>query len=344
MGDAQRFRSHWAPMLADVAKPVKHFVPLVPVYVPRELRRDVSQPAIETETVEPPTATTMTSDSGLPDATPRDFEDALVPREEPTLDESPSIEAAPRSTTPPTATATTTTTTTTSDRPPSPIPLEPTTIDPIKVHDAQIEAPILWGRSFRMRYPLTVANAERAQSHGTNVVVLAEASHSTLIHTIIHGTTETVVELVRHNKSSCSSAMHRLMTLARQARQLLAEDPHAATRDRTDEFNSSALHIAATWTGTIAKALCEALVECGADLEAEDDKGYRPLHYAAIAGSADAIEVLVQLGANINSRTQFGSAPIVVFWLNLAFERQHDRYEAPASVQVRGNVHTHTRT
>jgi hypothetical protein len=110
-------------------------------------------------------------------------------------------------------------------------------------------------------------------------------------------------------------------------------DPTCVSQLAVDS-NASALHVAATWSGSIGRTLCQYLAN-HIDINMPDIKGYTPLHYASIAGVCDTVEYLVQqLGADIESTTQFGSTALAVFWLNIAFERQHDRIQAPKSVDV----------
>ncbi len=56
------------------------------------------------------------------------------------------------------------------------------------------------------------------------------------------------------------------------------------------------------WTGDIANAL----LETGADVDARDEDGYTPLHYAAEYGKA--VDILLGAGANAKIRTKDGQA------------------------------------
>jgi len=55
----------------------------------------------------------------------------------------------------------------------------------------------------------------------------------------------------------------------------------------------------------------EELIQDGADVnEADWDRGSTPLHWACAAGNLDAIEVLLEYGAEINSQNKHGRTPL----------------------------------
>jgi len=52
------------------------------------------------------------------------------------------------------------------------------------------------------------------------------------------------------------------------------------------------------------------LVELGADVDARDDSGQRPLHVAALYGQAQAVVTLLQLGADAHAVAVNGDTPL----------------------------------
>ncbi|GAB1256555.1 hypothetical protein NBRC116494_10570 [Aurantivibrio plasticivorans] len=54
----------------------------------------------------------------------------------------------------------------------------------------------------------------------------------------------------------------------------------------------------------------EKLIEQGADLDARNSEGATALHWAAFKGHADSAELLIKSGANVNAVTTKGSTPL----------------------------------
>jgi len=52
------------------------------------------------------------------------------------------------------------------------------------------------------------------------------------------------------------------------------------------------------------------LIAKGADINAKDEYGWTPLHYAAIKGQKEVVELLIAKGADINSKNQSGETPL----------------------------------
>lgn len=81
--------------------------------------------------------------------------------------------------------------------------------------------------------------------------------------------------------------------------------------DSRDKAGRTALHYAANSNGRELDEL-RALLASGADIEATDDSGWRPLHFAAQKGSVDVVEMLVEAGATIDSTNNKGDTPLGV--------------------------------
>lgn len=92
-------------------------------------------------------------------------------------------------------------------------------------------------------------------------------------------------------------------------RDMIEKYPDAATWQ--DEGGMTALHHAA---GFGATAAVQYLIEQGADINAADKNGLRPLHHAAESKnrhSGTAIETLLENGADIEARDKRGTTPLL---------------------------------
>ena len=74
---------------------------------------------------------------------------------------------------------------------------------------------------------------------------------------------------------------------------------------------TSSLHFAAMFAdGVVGIEVAKLLLDKGgADVSAKDDKGDTALHYAARTGNATAVPLLLQRGAQVQSRSDQGSTP-----------------------------------
>ena len=89
-------------------------------------------------------------------------------------------------------------------------------------------------------------------------------------------------------------------------RQLLANNPELASARLRDHGDRTLLHIATDWPGHYPNvaATIAALVAAGADVDAPSigDHTETPLHWAASSDDVDALDALLDAGANIEAR------------------------------------------
>uniref|UniRef100_A0A0D9V7D2 MSP domain-containing protein n=1 Tax=Leersia perrieri TaxID=77586 RepID=A0A0D9V7D2_9ORYZ len=75
-----------------------------------------------------------------------------------------------------------------------------------------------------------------------------------------------------------------------------------------DQYGLTALHLAAI------KGHCDAIALLAGsgcmDIECEDVEGHRPLHLAVEGGSAEAVEMLLDMGADVHAATRRGATPL----------------------------------
>lgn len=95
--------------------------------------------------------------------------------------------------------------------------------------------------------------------------------------------------------------------------------------------------------------MCQLLIEYGADIEATDNKGQRPLHYAAINNNPEVVKYLISQGANPCVSTFSGVTPLELavsqgalesFQVLLRYYNNRDHYEILVRVleKSRGNL------
>ena len=87
---------------------------------------------------------------------------------------------------------------------------------------------------------------------------------------------------------------------------------HQADARLTDRQGNTALHIAAE----SSRGLCRLLVQAGVPVNARNQSGLTPLHFAVLAGKRPLVEQLVELGADVNAKTaaEYSFKPSFVAW------------------------------
>ena len=86
----------------------------------------------------------------------------------------------------------------------------------------------------------------------------------------------------------------------------------AGRRDMIDLFVAKGADVSslplAAGVGNLARV--RSLVEQGADVDAKDELGWTPLHWAASLGRTETVEFLAAKGANVNARDNRGNTPL----------------------------------
>ena len=54
------------------------------------------------------------------------------------------------------------------------------------------------------------------------------------------------------------------------------------------------------------------MIKAGADIEAESDDQWRPIHYAVFFGHYAIVKVLVDAGADVGAMTLLGKTPLII--------------------------------
>ena len=111
----------------------------------------------------------------------------------------------------------------------------------------------------------------------------------------------------RADRDGCTPLFHAAQNGHVEVIDLLVR--HGANPLHRCHTGATALHVAATGASN-ARAVSR-LLECGCDVDATFRKGQTPLHLAAAAGSVDIARVLLEHGADVNSRTVEGVTPLL---------------------------------
>jgi hypothetical protein len=100
------------------------------------------------------------------------------------------------------------------------------------------------------------------------------------------------------------------------ARMLISAGADVAAADR---HGAQPIHLAAMgmpgdshWTPSAQVSTIDLLVACGADPNAVDKRGVTPLHRAVRCRCADAVEALLERGADARCRSRSGSTPMLL--------------------------------
>jgi len=98
---------------------------------------------------------------------------------------------------------------------------------------------------------------------------------------------------------------------------------HKANFLALDRQGTSALHTAAESDA----AMCRLLIEAGLPVDARNNSGLSPLHFAALEGNRNTAEFLLSKGADVNARTL---APFQYKWTYIAWDVKGMEYPVPA--------------
>ena len=104
---------------------------------------------------------------------------------------------------------------------------------------------------------------------------------------------------------------------------------HWPSPDAVDDLNYAA--------GLNLSMLIMALIQQGADVNAENRLGWRPLHYAAKANAVDTADVLLQCGADVNAKENSGLTPLHYAAGKNAVDTTNVLLQCGADVNARGN-------
>lgn len=110
-----------------------------------------------------------------------------------------------------------------------------------------------------------------------------------------------------------------------------SQDVHS----RAFEEESTPLHEAAS-RGHVG--VTRLLLDCGADVAAQDKRVWTPLHRASAEGHADLVRILFERGGDLNARDNHGYAPLLWASHRGQVEAAHVLLECGADVMARGNI------
>jgi ankyrin repeat protein len=101
-----------------------------------------------------------------------------------------------------------------------------------------------------------------------------------------------------------------------------------------DNFNRTPLHKAAI-NGRVK--IVRMLIDAGADLNVQDEKGWTPLHYPAWAGRVEIARMLIDAGAKLNVQDKWESIPLHYAASNGRVEIVRMLIDAGAKKDIRDN-------
>ena len=79
--------------------------------------------------------------------------------------------------------------------------------------------------------------------------------------------------------------------------------------DHTNDEGCTALHLAARY---MHADVVQVLIDAGADIETKDVEGYSPLHFACRSGSLDSVKLLVRAGAGVRVTNNYGGTCLAI--------------------------------
>ena len=132
---------------------------------------------------------------------------------------------------------------------------------------------------------------------------------SAAMHALYRGQ-RAIAELVAAKLRALDVFEAASLARADRVRELLAAEPSLAAARSPDGF--TALHYPAFFGGGDAAATARALLDAGADVDAlsENDFAVRPLHSAVAGNHDEVVAVLIDAGADVNSRQPQGWTPL----------------------------------
>ena len=77
--------------------------------------------------------------------------------------------------------------------------------------------------------------------------------------------------------------------------------------DHADGEGRTALHLVAGYHADVVQVL----IDAGANIEARDNSGYSPLHFACSSGSPDSVKMLVRAGAGVRVTNNYGDTCLI---------------------------------
>ncbi len=94
---------------------------------------------------------------------------------------------------------------------------------------------------------------------------------------------------------------------------LLAKGANIEAVDNGEKGFKRPLHLACQYGGPDGSSeIVETLLNAGAQLEAESDDQWRPLHYAVFFGHLEIVTLLLERGADVGAMTLLGKTPLII--------------------------------
>lgn len=134
--------------------------------------------------------------------------------------------------------------------------------------------------------------------------------------------------------AGCGSSVHDVVARGdvEMLESMLAERPELL--EARNDLGKTPLHYAVTFA---QEASMRYLIEQGADVSAADGTGLTPLHVAAIVDVRGAARLLVRSGASIDARDSFGDTPLHSAAMHGSLRVLEYLLDVGASVESRNN-------